>query len=68
MRSLLRHGPVERERLAFVVVRMVPLLFDAPFPIIHVSRFGLDVIDLRPIQLFNNTGLCEQALIIHRAA
>jgi len=43
MRSLLRHGLVEREFLAFVVVRMVPLLFDVLFPIIHVARFGLDV-------------------------
>jgi hypothetical protein len=43
MRSLLRHGLVEREFLAFVVVRMVPLLFDVLFPIIHVARFGLNV-------------------------
>jgi hypothetical protein len=46
---------------------MVPLLFDALFPTIHGARFGLNVVDLRPIQLFNNTGLREQALIIHRA-
>jgi hypothetical protein len=47
---------------------MVPVLFDVLFLSSMSPVSDWTLVDLRTVQLFNNTGLREQALIVHRAA